>query len=369
MVLPELSFIGPNQYVMIEPEGFKLSTDIDQIVLINNDGVLLDTVIYGPQIEGLSEGKTGESGSYQKFILPTPGVAQPVEGSDGYAEYERLLVIYNSLRITEIMYNPLGGSEYEYIELQNIGDETVNLKGLKFLEGIKYIFDEILLAPKESIILTSDLNAFTSRYGEMDFLIDQYAGRLSNGGEELALQFPEPYPFKICKFSFNDGWYSQTDGKGYPLELIDLSTDLASYNDRESWGVGSYLGSPHGIRLEESYKMWSDAKKTGSPNEDDDGDSLINALEYVLGGNPHEFDRIGSPRYVFEINAMEWEVSTRLAATDYRLIFEFSDDLKQWNELPSGQIVVESLSRKNVIYLPVSSGKKFLRLRIVNEFD
>lgn len=369
MVLPELSFIGPNQYVMIEPEGFKLSTDIDQIVLINNDGVLLDTVIYGPQIEGLSEGKTGESGSYQKFILPTPGVAQPVEGSDGYAEYERLLVIYNSLRITEIMYNPLGGSEYEYIELQNIGDETVNLKGLKFVEGIKYIFDEILLAPKESIILTSDLNAFTSRYGEMDFLIDQYAGRLSNGGEELALQFPEPYPFKICKFSFNDGWYSQTDGKGYPLELIDLSTDLASYNDRESWGVGSYLGSPHGILLEESYKMWSDAKKTGSPNEDDDGDGLINALEYVLGGNPHEFDRIGSPRYVFEINAMEWEVSTRLAATDYRLIFEFSDDLKQWNELPSGQIVVESLSRKNVIYLPVSSGKKFLRLRIVNEFD
>ncbi|NRB45464.1 MAG: hypothetical protein HRU47_11680 [Verrucomicrobiales bacterium] len=203
----------------------------------------------------------------------------------------------------------------------------------------------------------------------MDFLIDQYTGRLSNGGEELAVQLPEPYPFIICKFSFNDGWYSQTDGKGYPLELIDLSTDLASYNDRESWGVGSYLGSPHGTLLEESYKMWSDVEKTGTPNEDDDGDGLINALEYVFGGNPHEFDRIDSPRYVFEINAMEWEVSTRLAATDYRLIFEFSDDLKQWNELPSGQIVVESLSRKNVIYLPVSSGKKFLRLRIVNEFD
>jgi hypothetical protein len=125
----------------------------------------------------------------------------------------------------------------------------------------------------------------------MDFLIDQYTGRLSNGGEELALQLPEPYPFKICKFSFNDGWYSQTDGKGYPLELIDLSTDLASYNDKESWGVGSYLGSPHGTLLEESYKMWSDVKKTGSPNEDDDGDGLINALEYVLGGNPHDLTR------------------------------------------------------------------------------
>ena len=199
MVIPELSFIAPNNFVTIKPKGFKLSTDLDQIVLSDRDGSLLDDIIYGPQIEGVSEGKIVGSDSYQKFIVPTPGVEQPEIGSDEYLEYERLLEIYKSLRIVEIMYNPLGGSEFEYIELQNIGDEILNLNGISFVEGIYYTFGEMVLSPKESVVLVSDLNAFVSRYGEVNDLIDEYVGKLNNGGEELILQLPEPYPFNMAK--------------------------------------------------------------------------------------------------------------------------------------------------------------------------
>lgn len=369
MLLPELSFIAPNHYVTIKPKGFKLSTDLDQIVLTDTDGSLLDNVIYGPQIEGLSEGKIVGSDSYQKFIVPTPGVEQPVKGSDEYLEYERLLEIYNSLRIIEIMYNPLGGSEYEFIELQNVGDETLNLNGISFVKGIEYTFDEILLSPKESVVLASNLNAFTSRYGEVNHLIDEYAGRLNNGGEELILQLPDPYPFNMVRFSFNDQWYSQTDGEGHSLELRDLTIDPSNYNSRKSWVIGSYLGSPHGIILEETYKMWSDENKVGLPYGDDDGDGLINALEYVLGGGVEGFDQIELPRFDIEMNAMIWEIGTRLAANDYRVIFEYSDDLKQWNELPSDQVKIGSLMRNNVVRLPSISKKAFLRLRLDSSFE
>ena len=33
------------------------------------------------------------------------------------------------LRITEIMYNPIGGDAYEYIEIQNVGSTAINIGG------------------------------------------------------------------------------------------------------------------------------------------------------------------------------------------------------------------------------------------------
>jgi hypothetical protein len=45
------------------------------------------------------------------------------------------------LRITEIMYNPLGGSLHEFIELQNISSAAVDLSGMYF-DGVTFMFNE-----------------------------------------------------------------------------------------------------------------------------------------------------------------------------------------------------------------------------------
>src|SRR2546426_5646954 len=51
------------------------------------------------------------------------------------------------LRITEIMYNPVGGGLYEFLELQNIGSATLDLSGMT-LEGVAFTFiDGTTLAP------------------------------------------------------------------------------------------------------------------------------------------------------------------------------------------------------------------------------
>ena len=46
---------------------------------------------------------------------------------------------HSQLRITEIMYHPEGGDDYEFVELSNIGDTAIDLSGA-FFEGIEFTF-------------------------------------------------------------------------------------------------------------------------------------------------------------------------------------------------------------------------------------
>jgi hypothetical protein len=43
------------------------------------------------------------------------------------------------LRLTELMYNPVGGGAYEFVELENTGSAPLNLAGAQF-EGIDFTF-------------------------------------------------------------------------------------------------------------------------------------------------------------------------------------------------------------------------------------
>src|SRR5437773_10854160 len=71
-----------------------------------------------------------------------------------------------TLPITEIMYNPIGGSAYEYIELENYGATPVNASGMSF-EGITFRFPNPTVLPAGAkVVLASGTspNAFTARY-------------------------------------------------------------------------------------------------------------------------------------------------------------------------------------------------------------
>ena len=44
------------------------------------------------------------------------------------------------LRVTELMFDPAGGSDYEFIELCNTSGQTLDLTDVKFTEGILWLF-------------------------------------------------------------------------------------------------------------------------------------------------------------------------------------------------------------------------------------
>jgi len=157
--------------------------------------------------------------------------------------------VAENLRITEIMYNPLDPNE-EFIELQNIGAETINLNLVSFTNGIDFTFPGIQLATGKHIVVVQDRNAFNSRYGINVNIAGQYSGRLDNAGERIELQ--DAIGRTILDFHYENGWRSLTDGEGFSLTIINpANNDLSSWDQKDSWRPSAYAG--------------------GSPGQDDSG--------------------------------------------------------------------------------------------------
>ena len=86
-----------------------------------------------------------------------------------------------SLRITELMYNPIGGDACEFIEIRNQGSTTVDLGGMS-VEGIACVFPNgASIDSGSTIILGSAMNpsAFAARYPGV-FVFGTFTGHLAN---------------------------------------------------------------------------------------------------------------------------------------------------------------------------------------------
>ncbi len=151
--------------------------------------------------------------------------------------------VAQNLRISEVMYNPRT-SNTEFIELKNIGSETVNLNMVSFTNGIDFTFPSIDLAPGEYIVVVQDRNAFEALYGSNINIAGQYSGRLDNTGERITLA--DAIGRTILDFNYEDGWYSLTDGDGFSLTIINPNHfDLSTWYIEEAWRASTYLdGSP-----------------------------------------------------------------------------------------------------------------------------
>ena len=113
--------------------------------------------------------------------------------SAGTLEARELAVV-----ISEIMYhppNPPSESPYddeafEFIELVNRGAGPVDLTGVRFTDGIQFVFLEgTRIASGAYVLIVRDLEAFRSRYNTTGMVIlGEYAGYLENRGERLAME-------------------------------------------------------------------------------------------------------------------------------------------------------------------------------------
>ena len=157
------------------------------------------------------------------------------------------------LRVSEIMYNALApdlpqytDSDYEYIELVNIGTSPLSLDGVSFTEGIMYDFaDGIVLAADERIVLAKNINAFHSRYNVAPGIkiVSGYEGNLSNAGETIKLE--DQTNSTILDFEYKDSWYDITDGEGFTLIIRDPAGDRSLWGDKSGWRPGEVInGTP-----------------------------------------------------------------------------------------------------------------------------
>jgi hypothetical protein len=144
------------------------------------------------------------------------------------------------------MYNPLGGGDYEFIELQNVGNSPFDLANLSIDEGIRYSFatDSAPLAPGELVVLVRNPAAFSERYPGVE-IGGVFRGQLSNKGEKITLKDVTGNVILSVSYDDEHGWPISADGRGDSVTLLDPNQDP---NNANNWRASTNLhGSPGAV--------------------------------------------------------------------------------------------------------------------------
>jgi len=174
------------------------------------------------------------AGNQSDFVISAEMDVTMTKIDEEYPFFDDLEILAG-LRITELMYHSPSGSNFDYIELQNISDKVLKLDGVQFLEGVEFVFPNIELGAGEYVVVVSNLAAFRSMYGMGPRVAGVYSGGLSGGGEKIVLTLAWPLDAAIMRFGYSDRWYPTTDGGGQSLHIIDATAHPATWDEAASW--------------------------------------------------------------------------------------------------------------------------------------
>jgi hypothetical protein len=239
---------------------------------------------------------------------------------------------------------------FEFIEMTNLGERSLDLRSLRFSEGIRFDFTTEVLEPEGVALLVANAAAFETRYGDNGNVIGEYAGMLSNGGETLALEGANGRPIHRFRYDDDAPWPTSADGEGLSLTLFDLSGQ-AALDDGTTWQASGTAGGTPGV-LEASTRLtfadWQEtvfsAEQLDQPevsgfDADPDGDGIANGLEFVFSNSPS----------VRNAGVIQTETSGNGVVIRYQkrvgtsLAIEGSSDLQRWEEMSADRYLISTL--------------------------
>lgn len=152
--------------------GLALNNTVETIELIDPFGITLDSFSYDSSTEGQSFNRSDDGTWYkaepspdqinnEEVIEPTPPPAPPPSSTPPPASppvstepENRLDPNLNLIRLNELMPNPIGSDEQEWIELHNPSEFRLNLVGLTVADKSKeYVFEDRFIEPHDYLLL------------------------------------------------------------------------------------------------------------------------------------------------------------------------------------------------------------------------
>jgi hypothetical protein len=188
-------------------------------------------------------------------------IARSVVSNVWSASTQTQFTVELPIRITEMMYHPgdrtaaeiaagvNDDGDFEYIELFNkSATETIELGGMRFIEGIELTLSDQSLAPGEYGVVVRSIMGFRARYGNSIRILGEFGGtpedfQLSNSGERITLI--DAGGGLIQTFAYTDDWYPATDGSGNSLVIRDATAAVSTWENASAWRASlGTSGSP-----------------------------------------------------------------------------------------------------------------------------
>ncbi|MDG2381281.1 MAG: lamin tail domain-containing protein [Pirellulaceae bacterium] len=205
--------------------------------------------------------------------------------------------IGNSLRVTEVHYNPSSptarelsegyedSDDFEFIELANVGAEAISLSEVSLSkvtrdaeeQGVSFRFADGSVAellPGETVLVVEDLDAFQFRFGNTLPIAGQWSGGLGNGGEMITV---ENSGVLVQQFAYDDAWHPTTDGQGRSLQIVNSrNADLGSWSNGWSWHPSNQMNGSPGV--------------VDPTPGDSNGDGIFNSIDLMSALQAGEYE-------------------------------------------------------------------------------
>ncbi len=203
------------------------------------------------------------------------------------------------LVITEILADP--GADYaEFIELQNTGDTSLDLTGVRFTRGVQFEFTQTI-GPGEILLVVRDRAAFEATYGTGFPIAGTFAEgtRLDNNGETLKLEDPSNNTIAEFRYAGDPTWPEAKEAFSYTYQSGD-------HEEGGSWRLSAMAG--------------------GDPDQVNDvGGEVPTVIEQVFG--------TADPRGEVVKTSQGLTLSYPITDVGERtLVLEHSSDLQSWTE-------------------------------------
>jgi hypothetical protein len=386
-----LSFRGDDHFGVTSTDPgriypFAISGTGGTLYLSSGNGVELTEYrtleAFGPSMPGVSLGNyyKAASNTFNFVPLQTPNPGGPNSAP-----------LVGPVVISEIMYQPAGNPDAEYLELMNISELPVTLydeerrEAWRLTDGIEFEFPTgapLTLAAGERVILTRSRLRFLEEFSVAQSVrvLEWTSGRLSNEGERVQLGRPAAVDAsnqrtfaRVDRVTYDiaEPWPSQAAGQGMALSRLH---EDAYGNDFDNWVAAPPSPGTGAVVPEPGFEDWIAGfgldGADSDPSANPDGDQRPNLVEYALGSSPAVAD-VAAPFTVAEQDgALYFSYWLRNDNRGVEVLIEHSTTLEEdsWSPLESipGESV-DGMTPHQAVFATEGAPNSFFRMRATLE--
>ncbi|MDP6946026.1 MAG: lamin tail domain-containing protein, partial [Myxococcota bacterium] len=218
--------LAPGERLLVRGDALDFTLEAGHLLALwGPEGQVLDGVRVLDVVRARPEGQD----PWRYPEQATPGEPNTFESPAGVVVSE---VLYHAppvgLEDGSILPDPT-----EWIELQNLGEQPLDLGGWRLVEGVVHVFGDDAVLPAGGRLVVSADGARPPGTPEAVSVLGPWVGRLSNGGDAVTLLDRCGNP--VDRVDYRDGgrWPSAADGWGSSLERRHPGGPSAS---PETWG-------------------------------------------------------------------------------------------------------------------------------------